>query len=395
MENKNQPNISPIKIAHIIGKWVGGGVEAMVMNYYRHIDTSKVQFHFLCDSDSTNIPYKEIESLGGKVILIPPYQKVLTYQKELKKILKQNHYQIVHSHINTLSVFPLRAAKKAGVKIRIAHSHSTTNKAEWKRNLIKQILRLFSKIYATHYMCCSQSAGRWLFVDKEYYKGNVYLLNNAIDLEKFEYNEQIRNEVRTKLEIDKNTFVVGHVGRFVKTKNYDFVLDVFYQMHQKNENTVLLLAGQGPLKKQMEEKVQKLNLTKYVKFLGQIDQIDRVYQAFDVFLLPSLYEGLGLVLIEAQCAGVQCIASEQVPRDAKITDQLLFISLSQKPEFWAEQALKLKTTFRTSHRQEAIQYGYDIKKEAEKLEEKYWSFSNESKEERQKYAKSFSNYGSL
>ena len=183
---------APIRIAHVIGKWVGGGVEAVVMNYYRNIDKSMIQFDFICDNDSTNIPYEEIESLGGKVILVPPYQKVFEYQKVLQKILKENNYKIIHSHINTLSVFPLYAAKKVGVPVRIAHSHSTTNKKEWKKNLLKQVLRPFSKVFATDYMCCSELAGRWLFGNKEYDKGNVYLLNNAIDLDKFKYNKRIR-----------------------------------------------------------------------------------------------------------------------------------------------------------------------------------------------------------
>jgi len=127
---------SPIRVAQIIGKWLGGGVESVVMNYYRHIDRSKIQFDFICDEDSTNIPYDEINSLGGKVILIPPYQKVIKYHNELKKVLKDGNYKIVHSHINTLSVFSLWAAKSAGVPVRIAHSHSTTNKKEKKRKRI-------------------------------------------------------------------------------------------------------------------------------------------------------------------------------------------------------------------------------------------------------------------
>ncbi len=216
----------PIRIAQIIGKWVGGGVEAVVMNYYRHIDRNKIQFDFICDEDSTNIPYEEIESMGGKVILIPPYQKIIKYQQELRRVLKENNYQIVHSHINTLSVFPLYAAKKVGIPTRIAHSHSTTNKKEWKKNILKQALRPFSKKYATYYMCCSELAGRWLFGNKTYNDGKVYLLNNAIELEKFSYNEKIRNKKRKELKIKKNQIVIGHIGRFVTQKNHDFLIDV-------------------------------------------------------------------------------------------------------------------------------------------------------------------------
>ena len=196
---------TPIIVAHIMGKWLGGGVEAVVMNYYRHIDRNKIQFDFICDCDSTDIPYDEIKELGGRVILVPPYQQIFKYIKELKKVFQENGYQIVHSHINTLSVFPLYAAKKSGIPVRIAHSHSTTNQREKKKNLMKQLLRPFSKVYATDYMCCSEHAGRWLFREKTYDDGKVFLLNNAIDLDEFKYDEKIRKEKRNELGIETNS----------------------------------------------------------------------------------------------------------------------------------------------------------------------------------------------
>lgn len=269
----------PVRVAQIMGKWVGGGVESVVMNYYRYIDRTKIQFDFICDDDSTTIPYEEIEKLGGKVILIPPYQKVLKYHNKLKKILKEGHYKIVHSHINTLSVFSLFAAKCAGVPLRIAHSHSTTNKKEKKKNLLKQVLRPFSKIYANKYMCCSELAGRWLFGDKEYDKGNVYLLNNAIDLDKFKYDKKLRDKKRKELDIDKDTLVIGHIGRFVEQKNHRFLLDIFDEIHKKESNSILLLAGQGPLMDEMKEKVNILGLNDCVKFLGQRSDANELYQA--------------------------------------------------------------------------------------------------------------------
>lgn len=289
----------PIRIAQIIGKWLGGGVESVVMNYYRHLDHDKIQFDFICDDDSTNIPYDEIEKLGGKVILIPPYQKVFKYQKELRRVLRDGKYKIVHSHINTLSVFPLYAAKKVGVPVRIAHSHSTTNKKEWKKNLLKQVLRPFSKKYATNYMCCSELAGRWLFGDKTYDEGKVYLLNNAIDLDKFKYDKKIRDKKRKELGIKEDTIVIGHIGRFVAQKNHTFLIDIFNQFHKKEKNSILLLAGQGPLQEEIKNKVRELGLDDSVRFLGQRNDANELYQAFDVFLLPSLYEGLPVVGVEA------------------------------------------------------------------------------------------------
>lgn len=366
----------PIRIAQIVGKWVGGGVEAVVMNYYRNLDHSKIQFDFICDNDSTDIPYDEIEKLGGKVILIPPYQKVFEYQKEVKRILKDGNYKIVHSHINTLSVFPLRAAKKAGVPVRIAHNHSTTNKAEWKKNLMKQALKPFAKTYSTHYMCCTEHAGRWLFGDKEFDNENVYVLNNAIDLTVFKYDEKTRKAKRKELKINDDTLVFGHIGRFMLQKNHSFLIDIFNEIYKKNENVLLLLAGQGSLMDEIKEKVKNLGLSNNVKFLGQRSDVHELYQTFDLFLFPSLYEGLGMVAVEAQVAGCPCLCSTEVPVIAKVIDKCEFISLDESAETWAEKALSMiDLESRKDGVKEAKCCGYDIKTEVEKLENKYVGLS--------------------
>ena len=368
----------PIRIAHIVGKWIGGGVESVLMNYFRHIDRTKIQFDFLCDFDSTNIPYEEIESLCGKVILIPPYQKVFRYQKELIRIFKENKYKIVHSHINTMSIFPLRAAKRAGVPVRIAHSHSTTNKREWKKNLLKQVLRPFSKVYATDYMCCSELAGRWLFGDKEYDKGNVYLLNNAINLDKFKYDEGIRERKRKELNIPEDTLVIGHVGRFVEQKNHRFLIDIFNEVHKENSNSLLLLAGQGPLMNEIKEKVKELNLTENVKFLGQRNDVNELYQAFDVFCLPSLYEGLPVVGVEAQATGLLCILSDDMTKETKVLETTKFLPLNISANKWASEIIKKhKMYVRKDTIEEITKNNFNIKNEVDKLECKYLKFNKE------------------
>lgn len=367
----------PVCVAQIMGKWVGGGVESVVMNYYRYIDRTKIQFDFICDDDSTNIPYEEIEKLGGKVILIPPYQKVLKYHNKLKKILKEGHYKIVHSHINTLSVFSLFAAKCAGVPVRIAHSHSTTNKKEKKKNLLKQVLRPFSKLFATDYMCCSELAGRWLFGDKEYDKENVYLLNNAIDLEKFKYNNDIRKKMRKSLDISDDTLVIGHVGRFVEQKNHRFLIDIFNEVYKQNNNSLLLLAGQGPLIDEIKNKVKSLKLEKNVKFLGQRSDIDKLYQAFDVFLLPSLYEGLPVVGVEAQATGLLCELSNDMTKETKVLDTTRFMSLNDTVEEWANKILDdVKKHKRIDSSKEMTDKNFNIKEEAKKLEDYYLNLYN-------------------
>lgn len=362
----------PIRIAQIVGKWLGGGVEAVVMNYYRHLDHDKIQFDFICDDDSTNIPYDEIEKLGGKVILIPPYQKVFKYQKELRRVLRDGKYKIVHSHINTLSVFPLYAAKKVGVPVRIAHSHSTTNKKEWKKNLLKQVLRPFSKKYATNYMCCSELAGRWLFGDKAYDEGKVYLLNNAIDLDKFKYDKKIRDKKRKELGIKEDTIVIGHIGRFVAQKNHTFLIDIFNQFHKKEKNSILLLAGQGPLQEEIKNKVGELGLDDSVRFLGQRNDANELYQAFDVFLLPSLYEGLPVVGVEAQASGLLCFLSDDMTKETKVLDSTAFMSLSNTDDEWATSILDNYINFRRKDTTSDItKSNFNIKYETNKLKNKY------------------------
>lgn len=373
----------PIRVASVIGRYIGGGVEAVTINYYRNIDKNKVQLDFICDEDSTNIPYEEIEKMGGKVIIIPSYSKPFKYHKELKKVLKEGNYKIIHSNINTLSVFSLFAAKCAGVPVRIAHSHSTTNKKEKKKNLMKQILRPFSKVFATDYMCCSELAGRWLFGNKEYDKGNVYLLNNAIDLDKFKYNESLRKKKRKELGIKDDTLVIGHIGRFVAQKNHDFLIDIFNEIHKKNNNSILLLAGQGPLMEDIKNKVKELNLDDNVKFLGQRNDANELYQAFDVFLLPSLYEGLPVVGVEAQAAGLLCYLSDDMTKETKVLDITKFMSLNNTPKEWADNILDdVKKYKRIDTSKEMTAKNFNIKEEAKKLEEYYLNLYNNGGEEK-------------
>lgn len=356
----------------IMGKWVGGGVEAVVMNYFNNIDDSVIQFDFIFDEDSKNIPVDFIRSKGSKVFFIPPYNKPVDYHIELKKVLKSEKYEIVHSHINTLSVFSLFAAKMANVPIRIAHSHSTTNPKEKNKNILKQLLRPFSKLFATDYMTCSELAGRWLFGDKTYNRGDVYLLNNAIDTATFSYNEKIRDEMRESFDLAPDTLVIGHIGRFVAQKNHEFLIDIFYEIHSKNKNSILLLAGEGPLVQQIKEKVKLLGLDNSVQFLGQRSDASKLYQMFDIFLLPSLYEGLPVVGVESQAAGLLCFLSDEMTRETKVLETTKFLSLNQSAREWSDSILESYESFdRKNVRQEVEEFGFEITSEVKKLETKY------------------------
>ena len=359
----------PIIVAQIMGKWVGGGVESVIMNYYRHLDRSKVQFDFICDEDSTRIPYDEIKKLGGRVFLVPKYQNLPKYLKVLEKLFKENQYRIVHSNINTLSVFPLYAAKKAGVPIRISHSHSTSNPKEWKRNLIKNILRPFSKRYATDYFACSEVAGRYLFGNKAFDRGKVKIIHNAIDIDKFKFDEVARKKLRKEFGIKDSTVVIGHVGRFVQTKNHAFLVDIFKKYHERNPDSKLLLVGVGPLEDQIKSKIKKLNLEEFVIFLGQRDDIGKLCSAIDIFCLPSLYEGFGVVLLEAQVSNLLCVASTEIPKEAKLIDNLQCISLKLPSEIWAEKILGLTNNrIRKTNKELVAEKGFNIVDESEKFE---------------------------
>ena len=365
-ENANEP----IRVAHIVGKMVGGGLEATVLNYYRHIDRSVVQYDFLVDDDSTLIP-KEIEQLAGRVILIPPYQHQVEYQKKLYQVLKENNYPLVYSHMNTLSVFPLFAAWRAKVPIRVAHNHSTAGKGEWKKNIMKYSLRPFAKVFPTTLCACTNFAGEWLFGKKAMDDGKVTIWQNAVEIDKFLFNPEKRNAVRKKYSIE-DRFVVAHIGRFIHQKNHEFIIDIFNEVYKKNNKAVLMLVGSGDLMPMIKEKVHNLGLDSVVLFLGNRSDIADIYQAMDIFVMPSFYEGLGMVAVEAQIAGMPVICADTVPEEARICDNFEYLSLNDSAAVWAQEVLNnAENTERRNMKQAAVEAGYDIDTAAKKMTEWY------------------------
>lgn len=374
-----------IRVAQIIGLVAEGGVESCIMNYYKNIDRDKVQFDFFIEEGAVSkiiIPEK-IKSMGGRVIYIPKLKNILLNDRKLVKLLKAGEYDIVHANKTTLNCFYLRAAKKAGIKIRISHAHSTTNKKEFFRNLVKNFFKFFSKKYATNYFACSEYAGRWLFGNKAFDDGKVAVINNAIDLARYKFEPEIRSEIRNELGVE-NKFVVGHVGRFMEQKNHMFLLDVFYEIQKRKPDSVLLLIGDGPLHEKITERAKALGVEAKVVFCGVHKHPERYYQAMDVFLLPSLYEGLGMVLIEAQVNGLHCFASTEVPIESKILDSTSYFDLKLGADAWA-QGINVfsETTMPEKYEEErksAYKYfiglKYDIKSEAQKLLSRYEEMMN-------------------
>lgn len=369
-EGALKPMAEPIRIAQVMGKMLGGGVEAVVMNYYRHVDRTKVQFDFLVDADSTLVPREEIESLGGRVFVIPPYQDIFRYQRELKALFCEHRWPIVHSHVNALSVFPLCAAKRAGVPVRIAHSHSTANPDERAKTAIKSVLRTQANRYPTERFACGKYAGEWLFG-----KGVPFeVIPNAIDLSRFSFSQEKRNELRGALGIDENMFVVLHIGRFVEQKNHRFLLDVFSTLLHHRSGSMLLLAGDGPLRPEMEEKAQSLGMADCVMFLGQRGDADALYCAADVFCLPSFYEGLPVVSVEAQASGLPILMSTDVSSEALITSRAKGLERAAGMDVWARELADLAggryRQVPSEADREAIS-AYDIVRQGQRLTEKY------------------------
>lgn len=352
----------PIRIAQMMTDMNYGGVEMVVMNYYRHIDRTKVQFDFFALAGSTIPQREEIEKLGGRVYVVPKYTHLIQYEKAIREIFKRNKYKIVHCHMNTLGIFAMYAAKEVGVPVRILHNHSTAGKGETKKNIMKYALRPFAKIYPTELCACSKYAGEWIYGKKAEFK----VFNNAIDLDKYKYNGQVREQLRKDLGLN-NKFVIGHIGRFCYQKNHEFLIDVFFQVLKRNTNAILIFIGEGELEDSIKQKVKKLGITEKVLFLGRKADTYRYYQVMDCFVFPSRYEGLGLAAIEAQAVALPTICSTEVPIEAKILDSTVFISLSEPVEKWANAIIHCENIERKDTSEEIRNADFDIRAEACKL----------------------------
>lgn len=361
----------PIRVLQIIGLSCGGGVEAVIMNYYRHIDKSKVQFDFVVHKNPLRSFVDEAKSMGACVYEVTPYTKnIIKFTYEIYKIIKEGNYKIVHSNMNSLSGFPLLAAYVAGARVRILHNHTTDSEVEGLRTKLKRVLRPFAKMFANKYWACSKLAAEWMYGKEAVAKGKVIIINNAIDLDKFAFNEEKRNVLRKELGLE-GKFVIGHVGRFVQTKNHTFLIDTFLEVVKQNKNTVLLLIGVGPLLDRIREKVIKLRLNSKVNFLGVRDDVADFYNVMDVLIFPSLYEGFGMVAVEAQVNGLPVVASKEVPREVKINEDILFLDINDEPKIWADRTISIGNKYRTGIRNNVEVSKFDISVESRKLEVNY------------------------
>lgn len=359
--------MEPIRILHVVTYMGRGGLETMIMNYYRHIDLSRVQFDFLVHRRERADYDNEIESLGGRIYRLPrlvPWSS--TYHHALDTFFKTHpEYRIVHVHQDCLSSVILKAAQRNGVSVRIAHSHNSAQDKNLKYPIKLYYRRLIPR-FATDLFACGKDAGDWMFGGAPF-----QILNNAVDAASYRYDKEKAGRMRHALRIPQNALVIGHVGRFSPQKNHEFLIDVFAALYKKVENPCLLLVGDGELRPRMEEKVQALGLAAHVIFTGMRSDVPDLLQAMDRFLFPSLYEGLPVTLVEAQAAGLPCVISDRIPKDCDLTELVHRVSLDDAPALWAEQLLSSDTSPRKDTGEQIAAAGFDITENAKQLQHYY------------------------
>lgn len=357
-----------------------GGAETMMMNYLRHFDRSKVAYDFLVNRDYRAAYEDEIEALGGRIYrMCPMYPQYFgRYKREFRNFLEQHtEYRIIHSNLEERSYFPLRIAAEKGIPVRIAHAHNRPVGFNLK-SIFREYFRMRLPKYVTHMFACGTEAGDWLYGEKS--RDRVIQQRNAIDTSAYRYDAAIATQVREEFGVtDSGTFVLGHVGRFFPQKNHTFLIDIFAEVHKRHPNSVLWLVGGGELndalKNQIKAKVDDLGLSGAVEFLGVRGDVNRLLQGMDSFILPSLYEGLLVTMIEAQASGLPCTISDRVPEQCDVTGNVQIIGLNATPAEWAKRILdqhaEYAGTNRTEGTDKVTKAGFDIKANAEWLQRFY------------------------
>lgn len=353
-----------------------GGLETLIMNIYRNIDRTKIQFDFLVHYTGDYFYDEEIKKLGGRMykLSVRNDNHFVKYLKDLDSFFK-NHkeYKIVHGHMESLGQFYFRAAKKHHVPVRIAHSHNSATENTIKGKIKRILLRRY-KVYATDYFACSEKAGKFMFNNKEF-----TVLKNAIIVDNFTFNENDRQQLRRELGLE-NKLVIGHAGRFCEQKNHKFLIKIFRDVVRSDKNAILLLIGEGETFCRVQEQVSEYGLEGNVQFLGVRKDIAKLYQAMDCFVFPSLFEGLGIVAIEAQCSGLPVVASEVVPKEAAVTKQFCYMSLDNTSKEWADTILKVSRSERKAEVDKIRSAGYDVRDVASFLQQFYLKKYTENQE---------------
>ncbi len=360
-----------IKVLQIGMSGNQGGIETYIYNLYKNSNKDEFQFDFIDISNDKIAFYDELVSDGANIYKVIGRDKnYFEHISQLKNIIKKNNYNIIHIHIMDYSWFePIVIASKYSKAKIILHSHSANNVMTWnqKHKMLHKIGKWLCKNVKAEHVACGKKAGEFMFPNQIF-----TILNNGIDLDKFKYNYQYNEELRKELKIAEKSFIIGQVAKLDLPKNPLFLLEIFNEYKKKDINAKLVVVGEGPQKKEMEEKIKEYNLGQDVFLLGRRDDCYKIYSMFDLFLMPSLYEGFSISLVEAQANGLKCYTSDEVDEDSNITGNVQFISLEKNAGFWADQILNSKNE-RDRNAQEKIPDKFDFKNSYEMVYEVYRS----------------------
>lgn len=363
-----------IKVLQVITSLEGGGgVQMLLRNYHKYINKDKIIFDFIVYGDEIGELESYFKSYGSKIYHIPPKTKSLIKSlSQMRKIIKSGNYDVVHAHQDIMSIFPIYFAKKAKINLRIAHAHSAFKSNNKIKKLIHKVLLVLLEKYSNYWAACGKEAAMDLWGKENISLGNINIINNAIDVNNFKFNNDIRKEIRKELGVE-NKFVIGNIGRFIDVKNHKFIIEVFKHVSDMDKEAILLLVGKGELESEVRNQVKKLGLEQNVKFLGLRNDIDKILQGIDVFLLPSKFEGVPIALIEAQASDLTCLVSDVVTKEVKITDKVEYMSLDKDAKAWAEKILSYKCNKRYDTSKLIKKVGFDISEQAKSLENLYKS----------------------
>ena len=355
----------PLRVLQVLTSLDRGGMETMTMNFYRQMDRNRVQFDFLLHREKEGDYEVEARSLGANIYRVPRQNPLsLRYLLAIDRFFEEHPYQVVHVQLDCMSAPLLAAAKRNGAVVRIAHSHSSRQDKDFKYPL-KLVCKRFIRREATDLFACGVDAGRWMFGTDDF-----RVVRNAVDVDAYAFDGERRERLRRELDVSIGALVIGHVGRFAPAKNHVFIIDVFVEALKLRPDAVLVLVGDGELRPEVERRAQSLGVYGSVRFLGVRSDVAALMQAMDAFLMPSVYEGLPLVLVEAQAAGLPCLISDSIPRDCDFKGSVIErMQLSESPSSWAATLVEVcgDSSARAKGAAVVRAEGFDVKAEAERL----------------------------
>ena len=334
--------MEPIRVLHNIASLHFGGSQAFVMNIYNNIDREKVQFDFVVTPEERKDLYEQVEKMGGRIFVCPKYtgKNHFAYCKWWDSFFKEHpEYHVIHGHVRSTASIYLKIAKKNGL-VTIAHSHSTFN-GNGISAIVKDMLQLPIRRTADYLFACSDKAGKWLYGEKATKQPNYRMIPNGVDLKRFAFCEEKRQQMRQELGIDEDTFVLGHIGRITVPKNHRFLVELFAEYHKENPNSRLLLVGDGELFEKVQQQCTQLGIRDAVIMAGSKTNTEDYYQAMDVFVFPSLWEGLPVSVVEAQANGLPCLLSDVITHDVDLTDQVKYLVLENE-ELWLGKLMEIQ-----------------------------------------------------